>query len=87
MTERNKILIILFSILLLISIIVLFLVNEHCILLSNQVKELSLLCIDLTAKNAGITSTLDAIEKKQLELTIERNKISWLKWVYIKFFK
>jgi hypothetical protein len=87
MTSNDKKLIIFFSILIIISIIALFLINEHCVLISKQVEQLSLLCTDLTIKNAEISSTLDALEKKQLALTAENNKISWFKWVYIKFFK
>jgi len=87
MTSNDKKLIIFFSILIIISIIALFLINEHCVLISKQVEQLSLLCTDLTVKNAEISSTLDALEKKQLALTAENNKISWFKWVYIKFFK
>jgi hypothetical protein len=87
MTSNDKKLIIFFSILIIISIIALFLINEHYVLISKQVEQLSLLCTDLTIKNAEISSTLDALEKKQLALTAENNKISWFKWVYIKFFK
>jgi|APFre7841882630_1041343.scaffolds.fasta_scaffold396221_1 hypothetical protein len=87
MTSNDKKLIIFFSILIIISIIALFLINEHCVLISKQVEQLSLLCTDLTIKNAEISSTLDALERKQLALTAENNKISWFKWVYIKFFK
>lgn len=87
MTSNDKKLIIFFSILIIISIIALFLINEHCVLISKQVEQLSLLCTDLTIKNAEISFTLDALEKKQLALTAENNKISWFKWVYIKFFK
>jgi hypothetical protein len=87
MTSNDKKLIIFFSTLIIISIIALFLINEHCVLISKQVEQLSLLCTDLTIKNAEISSTLDALEKKQLALTAENNKISWFKWVYIKFFK
>jgi hypothetical protein len=87
MTSNDKKLIIFFSIIIIISIIALFLINEHCVLISKQVEQLSLLCTDLTIKNAEISSTLDALEKKQLALTAENNKISWFKWVYIKFFK
>jgi hypothetical protein len=87
MTSNDKKLIIFFSILIIISIIALFLINEHCVLINKQVEQLSLLCTDLTIKNAEISSTLDALEKKQLALTAENNKISWFKWVYIKFFK
>jgi hypothetical protein len=87
MSNNDKKLIIFFSILIIISIITLFFISEHCVLISKQVEQLSLLCTDLTLQNAEISSTLDALEKKQLALTAESKKISWLKWVYIKIFK